>query len=289
MERQPPLLRNIERYERVLLDLDGTLYLSGSALPGAREFVAACRSSGLSPAFVTNSTYVRKAWHVERLNAAGIAAAEDEMVGAADAVALALRRDGVCRAVVMGGPGLHEALEDAGVGVLAVGELDPASAAADVGMLALVVGVNPGVTLGALGDAALLVEAGLPVYAVSNDTRHPTVSGPEPGTGVLIAALRSMVAFEPVICGKPSAIMGELAAFMLGERGPTLMVGDSLVTDVSFAHSQGWDSLLVLTGVTNPGEAAEATPRPTFVERDLRSALRHGFAAGYASATPCTS
>jgi glycerol 3-phosphatase-2 len=276
--RRSPPLREIERYASVLFDLDGTLYLSGSVLPGAAEFVAACRSAGLRPGFITNSSYERRAWHLERLNVAGIAATEDEMVGAADAVALALRQDGVTGVAVIGGPGLHEALEDSGLNIFTVDELDPV--AVDPGRLALAVGIDPGVTIGALGHAARLIEAGLPVYAVSNDPRYPTAFGLKPGTGTMTAALRSMIAFEPVICGKPSAIMGKLVASVLGERGPTLMIGDSLVTDVPFAVAQGWDSLLVLTGSTTPQEAAEGPARPTFVEHDLHSALRHGFTDG---------
>lgn len=269
-------LRGIRRYRSVLFDLDGTLYLSGQAIPGAVKFVDACRSAGLRVGFVTNVSSKPRSWVLERLEAMGVAAAEDELVCAPDAVALALGRESVAEAAVIGGQGLREAIGDAGIGVSSVDGLDPASA--DPGWHALAVGIDPDVTVGALGRAALLVEAGLPVYAVSTDPRFPTAEGRRPGTGVVVAALRSMVSFEPVVCGKPSAIMGDLARKVLGEDGPTLVVGDSLVTDVPWAAEQGWDSLLVLTGATGPGEITAGPARPTFVESDLRDALRHGFA-----------
>lgn len=275
MAAETARVRDVERYRSALFDLDGTLYLSGQAIPGAAEFVAKCRSAGLRVGFVTNISSKPRHWVLERLKAIGIAAAEDELVCAPDAVALALIRGGVSEAAVIGGRGLREALVDASITVSSVDDLAPASV--DPGRHALAVGIDPDVTVGDLGRAALLMEAGLPVYAVSTDPRFPTSGGMRPGTGVVVAALRSMVPFEPVVCGKPSAIMGDLAREVLGEDGPTLVVGDSLVTDVPWAAQQGWDSLLVLTGATGPKGVADATARPTFVEPDLRNALRHGF------------
>ena len=49
------------------------------------------------------------------------------------------------------------------------------------------------------------------------------------------------------------------------------MVGDRLDTDIEGAHNAGWDSLLVLTGVSGLEELASATPRlrPTYLAADL--------------------
>ena len=40
----------------VLLDLDGTVYESGAAIPGAREAIDAIRLAGLPVRFATNTT-----------------------------------------------------------------------------------------------------------------------------------------------------------------------------------------------------------------------------------------
>jgi glycerol 3-phosphatase-2 len=50
-----------------------------------------------------------------------------------------------------------------------------------------------------------------------------------------------------------------------------LVVGDRLDTDIDGAHNVGWDSLLVMTGVTTLRELAALAPesRPTYVGADL--------------------
>jgi ribonucleotide monophosphatase NagD (HAD superfamily) len=47
-------------------------------------------------------------------------------------------------------------------------------------------------------------------------------------------------------------------------------VGDRIDTDIRGATALGWDSALVLTGVSTRRDAAHATPPPTFVLEDLR-------------------
>jgi glycerol-1-phosphatase len=49
------------------------------------------------------------------------------------------------------------------------------------------------------------------------------------------------------------------------------VVGDRLDTDIEAANRAGMDSMLVLTGVTQPDEAAAAPEerRPTYVAKDL--------------------
>ena len=56
-----------------LLDQDGTLFLGGKALPGARDFVSALRERGISPVFLSNNTSRSLRRTLERLNALPVA------------------------------------------------------------------------------------------------------------------------------------------------------------------------------------------------------------------------
>src|SRR3712207_8396647 len=51
----------------------------------------------------------------------------------------------------------------------------------------------------------------------------------------------------------------------------TLFRSDRLDTDIAGAAGCGYDSLLVLTGVSTRDEAGRATARPTYVADDLRA------------------
>ena len=47
------------------------------------------------------------------------------------------------------------------------------------------------------------------------------------------------------------------------------MIGDRLDTDVAGAAALGWDSLLVLTGITSRADLEGAAVTPTYVAEDL--------------------
>src|SRR3954469_1985743 len=84
------------RYDQVLLDLDGCVWMGDEALEGAPEAVAALREAGKAVAFLTNDVrhapeeFVRKLWRL------GFQAALSEVVtaGAAVQYLLAERRGG---------------------------------------------------------------------------------------------------------------------------------------------------------------------------------------------------
>ena len=68
--RAVPLSPLIARYDHILLDLDGCVWLGDEPTPGAVDAVAALRAAGKGVAFVTNDSqlsteeYVRKLWRL---------------------------------------------------------------------------------------------------------------------------------------------------------------------------------------------------------------------------------
>ena len=75
---------------------------------------------------------------------------------------------------------------------------------------------------------------------------------------------------EPQVAGKPMAPLFEETVTRVGGERP-LLVGDRLDTDIDGAVTMGWDSLLVLTGVTGLDELVRAAKdeRPTYLAPDL--------------------
>src|SRR5919205_3356480 len=63
----------------ILLDLDGTLYVGGEAVAGAREAVGSLRASGLAVRYVTNTTRKPRGWVYGRLRSIGFEVVEDEI------------------------------------------------------------------------------------------------------------------------------------------------------------------------------------------------------------------
>jgi hypothetical protein len=72
------------------------------------------------------------------------------------------------------------------------------------------------------------------------------------------------------VAGKPEPPLFQETLTRVGGERP-LVIGDRLDTDIQGAVTMGWDSLLVLTGVTGLEELVSARPqeRPTYLAPDL--------------------
>ena len=249
-------------YDLAMLDLDGVVYVGGDAVQGAREHLAAARAAGMRLAFVTNNASRSPRTVAEHLVELGIAAEAADVVTSAQAAArLAVDRAGPgARVVCLGADGLREAVRE--VGLTPVGVEDEAAA--------IVTGYGPDVRWSEIMRAAVRIRDGLPWVASNTDLTFPASFGIAPGHGVQVEMLRSFAGVEPAIAGKPARPLLDETVRRVGGRRP-LMVGDRLDTDIEGARAAGFDSLLVLTGVTGLPElvAAAEELRPTYLARDL--------------------
>ncbi len=250
----------LERYDAFLFDLDGVLYRGADPIPGAPEAVAALREAGRGIAFVTNNSARTPAAVAERLAAAGVDASPEEVVTSAGATAELLAGRGCRSAFVIGEEGIRTALADAGI-ELRDGEPERVDA--------VVVGWDRGADYAKLRTASVLVERGAAFVGTNGDASWPAPDGSLwPGAGALLAAVATTTGAEPEIVGKPNAPLFHAAHARAG-GGPPLVIGDRLDTDIAGAAGLGWDSLLVLTGITRREDLEHAAVRPTYVADDL--------------------
>jgi ribonucleotide monophosphatase NagD (HAD superfamily) len=136
-------------------------------------------------------------------------------------------------------------------------------------------GFGPAVDWRDLTVTSYAVARGAVWVATNTDQTIPRADGIAPGNGTLVAAVTAATGVVPPSAGKPVADMMQIAAARLGAVHP-LVIGDRLDTDIRGADAAGFDSLLVLTGVSGVEELlrAPADDRPTFVGDDLRCLSR---------------
>jgi glycerol-1-phosphatase len=255
-----------EIYRTALIDLDGVVYRSAVAVPHATDALTRSRERGLRTVFLTNNASRTPTQVAELLGSLGIAATPADVVTSAQ-VAAGLAANMVppgSRVLVIGGAATQTAVAERG--------LVPVRSAADA-PAAVVQGFAPEVDWRQLAEAAYAVGRGIPWFATNVDLVVPRGPGNAPGNGTLVNVIRTVTRRHPVVAGKPYPSM-YAEAFRRG-RGPYLMVGDGLDTDIEGARKTGLDSLLVLTGVTGVGDlaAAPAHRRPTYLAADLRGLL----------------
>jgi glycerol-1-phosphatase len=234
----------LERYDAFLFDLDGVLYRGAQAVPGAPEALASLRAAGRRVAFVTNNSARTPDVVAERLRSVGVEADAGEVVTSAYATAELLAGRGCRSAFVVGENGLTEALAAAGIEVL---------------------GGEP---------ESVLVERGAAFVGTNADASLPAADGTRwPGAGALLAAISTTTDVHAEIVGKPHPPLYRAALARAG-GGVPLVIGDRLDTDIAGAVALGWDSLLVLTGITRRGDLDRSPVRPTHVADDLSVLVR---------------
>lgn len=254
-----------ELYDVALLDLDGVVYIGAHAVPHAPDALLRARGAGMRLAFVTNNASRPPERVAAHLTEIGVEARPEEVVTSAQAAArlLAEQLPAGSKVLVVGGDGLEVALREQ--------DLVPVWGADD-GPVAVVQGFSPKVGWPLLAEGTYAVASGLPWVATNTDPVVPTDRGRAPGNGTLVAAIRTATGREPVVAGKPEPPMHREAILRSGATRP-LVVGDRLDTDIEGANAAEVDSLLVLTGVTDPIDLvlAPARLRPTYVGHDLRA------------------
>jgi glycerol 3-phosphatase-2 len=139
---------------------------------------------------------------------------------------------------------------------------------ADARPVAVVQGYGPDVGWGELAEACLAIRAGARWVATNTDATMPSLRGPLPGNGSLVAALTMALGGRApdTVVGKPEPVLFQVAAAHR-HASRILVVGDRLDTDIEGARRAGMASLLVLTGVSTPAEllTTPASRRPSHV------------------------
>ncbi|GAA97090.1 uncharacterized protein L969DRAFT_239210 [Mixia osmundae IAM 14324] len=98
-----------------------------------------------------------------------------------------------------------------------------------------------------------------------------------PGEGLMAATLRPATKNPVTVCGKPNKTLWD----SINREGKmdssrTLMIGDSLATDIQFAKNAGLKSLLVFSGATSRDALRSSDIRPDFVADSLAIIARLG-------------
>jgi glycerol 3-phosphatase-2 len=252
-----------EVYDLAMLDLDGVVYVGPEAVPGAADHLNAAREAGMQLAYVTNNASRPPEAVAAHLRDLGIHVADDEVVTSAQAASRLLAQElpEGAPVFVIGGRGLEVALAEQGLRAVHDRAEEPA---------AVVSGFAPELRWETVITGAILVKEGLPWVASNTDATVPTAHGPGPGNGALVDLVARFAGREPVVAGKPEPPLMQETRLRTGGERP-LVVGDRLDTDIAGARRSGYDSLLVMTGVTDLAQlvAAEQGQRPSYVASGL--------------------
>lgn len=244
----------------MVFDLDGCLYVGGEAIPGARAAVEALATASWRVIAATNNSTLDAASVSERIERiTGIVIPADRIVTSGLA-AVRLLSDADAPVLVVGEDGLRATLRAAGVELTE----DPETARC------VLVGLDRGIDYDRIRRAMAAILGGARFVATNRDATFPTGDVPEPGAGAIVAAVERATGVEPTYAGKPDEPMRLAIASTLGP-GRTVMVGDRLDTDIALGRAAGWETILVMTGVTHDDHDIPEDLRPDHVVASIAS------------------
>ena len=253
-------------YRGFIFDLDGTVYLGEQLLPGAKAVVGALRAEGRRLTFLSNKPIQSRQDYAQKLTRLGVPTEVDEVINSSYVLARYLAREAPgARCYVIGEPPLIAELAGAGLEVVDGSEVDY-----------VVVAFDRTFAYRKLDLALQAVRRhGARLIGTNPDRTCPVEDGEIPDAAGMIAAVEAVTGHrvDPIV-GKPSPITLAVALERLGlPAGECAMVGDRLETDIAMGKSAGLATVLVLTGITRPGDPAIARWQPDHVLDSLEDLL----------------
>ena len=248
------------KYKGYLIDLDGTIYKGKSRIPAGERFIARLQERGIPYLLVTNNTTRTPEMVQNMLESQFNVKTPLETIYTATMATVDYMND-MKRgktAYVIGEKGLKDAIAQAGY-------------QEDIEHPAyVVVGLDTDLTYEKLAIATLAIQKGSMFIGTNPDLNIPTERGLMPGAGSLINLLQSATRVEPVIIGKPKAIIMNKSLDVLGvARHEAVMVGDNYLTDIMAGIKNDIATLLVTTGFTKPEEVPNLPVQPDHVLASL--------------------
>ena len=258
------ILRSKKLY---LFDMDGTLYLGDRLYDFTLELLDTLKKTGRNYLFMTNNSSKSVEDYVKKLGKLGIEASREEFMTSSQATTIYLHKHHEGQKLyVCGTESLKAELRREGFTVTT--NIDQVEC--------IVMGFDTELTFQKLHDVSylLLTRPDLPYIATNPDYVCPTEFGSVPDCGSVCDMIYNATKKRPVVIGKPSPLMPQLAMEKLGvSKEETCVVGDRIYTDVKSGLNAGITGILVLSGETTREILEASNVKPHLVLEDAGEIL----------------
>jgi NagD protein len=243
-----------------LIDMDGVVYRENHLIPGAAQFIRRLQDDEIPFLFLTNNSQRTRRDVMTKLRRLGIDVGEEHVFTCAMATARFLAHQKPHgTAYVIGEGGLLTALHTHGYSIV---DRDPDY---------VVIGEGRTMSFENVEAALGMILGGAKLVATNPDPNCPTGNGgTRPGCGAIVAMLEAASGRKAFSVGKPSPIMMRAARKALKlDADHTVMIGDTMETDILGGVQVGYRTLLVLSG----GTRAEDLQRYAYVPDKVVSSI----------------
>lgn len=256
-----------------LIDMDGVIYGGDVMIPGADEFVARLLKENIPFTFMTNNSQRTPLEVVRKLRKLGIEITEKHVYTSAMATGKFIasqRPNGSC--YVLGEGGLLTSLHDNGLTLV---ETDPDF---------VVLGEGRNFTLEMVQKAVDMILAGAKFITTNRDPSPKKKGWNNLGIAATTAMIEEAAGTRAFVVGKPGPVMMRSARKFIGlETADTVVIGDTMETDIRGGVQMGYKTILVLSGVSTRAHLSQfAFKADMIVEsiKDIQLPLKWGLGGG---------
>lgn len=256
----------IKSMKLFLFDMDGTLYLGDRLYDFTPQLLEKIRKTGGKYLFMTNNSSKSVADYIKKLDKLGIQATREDFITSSQATAYYLHKHHEGQILyVCGTRSLKAELRSEGFTVTE--NADEANC--------IVMGFDTELTFQKLEDVSRLLNTReIPYIATNPDLVCPTEFGSVPDCGSVCQMIFNATGKRPVVIGKPSPLMPELAMERLGiSKDKTCVIGDRIYTDVKSGLNAGVTGILVMSGETTQEILDASEDKPHLVLKDAGEIL----------------
>lgn len=251
-----------------LIDMDGVIYGNDTLIPGADTFIKTLQKEKIPFLFMTNNSQRTPLDTVNKVARMGIKIKEENVYTSAMATAYFLsfmNPNGT--AYVLGEGGLITSLHQHGYTLV---NQNPDF---------VVVGEGRNFTLEMVNNAVDMILSGAKLIATNLDPSPMMQGWSNLGIKAIVAMIEEATNKKAFSVGKPSPVMMRSARKYLGlEARETIIIGDTMDTDILGGVQLGYTTILTLSGVSKKADLNNYAFKPDMIinsvaDLDLKKAL----------------
>jgi NagD protein len=223
-----------------LIDMDGVIYGGETMIPGADIFITRLLDEKIPFTFMTNNSQRTPLEVIRKLKKLGIDVTDDHVYTSAMATGKFIAGQAPSGCVyVLGEGGLIGSLHENGLTLV---DTDPDF---------VVLGEGRNFTLEMVQKAVDMILGGAKFITTNRDPSPKKKGWNNLGIAATTAMIEEATGTKAFVIGKPSPVMMRAARKFIGlETADTIVIGDTMETDIRGGVQMGYKTILVLSGIS---------------------------------------
>ncbi|MGL5204067.1 MAG: HAD-IIA family hydrolase [Cetobacterium sp.] len=256
----------MKQYKGYLFDIDGTILLGDTLIPGAKEKIDELKKSGKKVAFFTNNSSKNPQRYVEKFRTVGMDVVVEDIITAGIVLLNHIKKNYKDKKVFIIGTEEYKNLYRE-IGVEVVENItDFKNPNVDI----VIVALDPELNFQKLEMACRLLKNDVKYFAANEDLVYPVEDKVYlPDCKAICNMLELCTGKVPIYFGKPNSIMLSYALERIDlDKEEIAIVGDRLYTDIACGTLNNCDTILVLTGEATGQEKTDF--KPTYILETIK-------------------